>query len=161
MRMTRLAVSGIAVATLALAVPATAAADPPGNNGTVKIDAVPFDTHPDNQPHVGCLFQVDFAGFDAGDLYGDLTFQVQPPSGKSVTIATDRVFIGEDAAGGATDLDAEPSYNLGYALSATAAHPKQGYHVKLTVRADGSQGAQTKHKVFWVSGCEGGGDYET
>ncbi len=39
---------------------AWAAPNPPGNNGTVKIDDVPFDDHPNNEPHVGCTFQVDF-----------------------------------------------------------------------------------------------------
>jgi hypothetical protein len=29
----------------------------------------------------------------------------------------------------------------------------QGHHVRLTVNADGSQGADVKHKVFWVEGC--------
>jgi hypothetical protein len=27
--------------------------------------------------------------------------------------------------------------------------------VKLTVNAEGSQGADTKYKVFWVTGCDG------
>jgi hypothetical protein len=44
------------------------AQDPPGNNGTVKIDDVPFDDHPNNEPHVGCVFQVDWYGFDEGDF---------------------------------------------------------------------------------------------
>lgn len=30
-----------------------AAADPPGNNGTIKIDGLAFDDAPDNEPHVG------------------------------------------------------------------------------------------------------------
>ena len=30
----------------------------------------------------------------------------------------------------------------------------KGFHVKLTIHADGSQGADTKHKVFWVQPCE-------
>src|SRR5207249_3184052 len=33
--------------------------------------------------------------------------------------------------------------------------PQQGYHVKLTINTDGAQGADVKHKVFWVDGCEG------
>jgi hypothetical protein len=28
--------------------------------------------------------------------------------------------------------------------------------VKLTIDAEGSQGADSKHKVFWVSGCKPG-----
>jgi hypothetical protein len=33
------------------------------------------------------------------------------------------------------------------------AHPNQGFHVKLTINAEGSQGADVKHKVFWVTAC--------
>nr|MBA2599991.1 hypothetical protein [Actinomycetota bacterium] len=40
------------------------------------------------------------------------------------------------------------------AESGATPHAKQGYHVKLTVNADGSQGADSKHKVFWVQSCE-------
>jgi hypothetical protein len=141
---------------MALGLPAagTPGGDPPGNNGTVKIDDVPFDTHPDNEPHVGCVFQVDFYGFDEGDLWADVTFSVQPPTGGFVTILTDTVDIGEDAAGGGTDLDHEETYDLSSALASYEQHPQQGWHVKLTVNADGSIGADTKHKVFWVTGCE-------
>ena len=48
-----------------------------GNNGTVKIDGVEFDTHPDNEPHVGCIFQVDFYGFDVTSPTGFVTFETQ------------------------------------------------------------------------------------
>ncbi len=33
-------------------------------------------------------------------------------------------------------------------------HAQQGYHVKLTVHTPYSQGSDTKHKVYWVEGCE-------
>ena len=140
---------------VALGLPAagTPGGDPPGNNGTVKIDGVEFDTHPDNEPHVGCIFQVDFYGFDEGDLWADVTFNVQPPTGGFVTILTDTVDIGEDAAGGGTDLDHQETYDLTSVLASYEPHPQQGWHVKLTVNADGSIGADTKHKVFWVTGC--------
>lgn len=48
---------------------APASPNPPGNNGTIKVDDLPFDDHPDNEPHVGCTFQADFYGFDEGDLF--------------------------------------------------------------------------------------------
>jgi hypothetical protein len=130
--------------------------DPAGNNGTVKIDAEPFDTHPGNEPHVGCRFQVDFYGFDEGDLFADVIFTAHPPTGKGETLLEDRVFIGEDdhsGGGSEAGIDAEREYDLSAALASFTPHPKQGYHVKLTVHADGSQGADTKHKVFWVEGC--------
>ena len=139
---------------LGLPAAGTPGGDPPGNNGTVKIDGVEFDTHPDNEPHVGCLFQVDFYGFDEGDLSADVTFEVQPPTGGFVTILTNIVDIGQDPAGGGTDLDHEEGYDLSSVLGSYEQHPQQGWHVKLTVNADGSIGADTKHKVFWVTGCE-------
>lgn len=134
---------------------AEGAAAAPGNNGTVKIDGDPFDNHPDNQPHVSCAFEVDFYGFDAGQLFATVTFEAQPPTGRGVLL-TDKIFIGEDdksGGGSSAGLDAHRSYDLTKALSAYAAQAQQGWHVKLTVHADGSVGADTKHKVFWVSGC--------
>jgi hypothetical protein len=40
--------------------PGQAGADPPGNNGTVKVDGVVFDDDPNNEPHVDCIFQIDW-----------------------------------------------------------------------------------------------------
>jgi hypothetical protein len=58
--------------------------------------------------------------------------------------------IGGDAAGGGNDLDAVETYKLTFSGKP---HAKQGYHVKLTIHADGSRGADVKHKVFWVKPC--------
>jgi hypothetical protein len=145
----------LTVTALAVGSGISLAANPPGNNGTVKVDGLPFDNAPDNQPHVGCIFQIDFYGFDKGDLYAKVTFEAQPPSGRGV-VKTDRVFIGEDSnAGGGSEagLDASGTYDLSNLLGGLKAQPQQGYHIKLTVNADGSQGATTKHKTFWVRGC--------
>ena len=158
-RGTRVAVviSMAIVSCLALAGLATAAPNPPGNNGTIKVDGVPFDDAPDNEPHVGCTFQVDFYGFDQGDLFADVTFEAHPPTGPVQVLLTDTVFIGEDdnAGGGSqAGLDASQTYTLDF--DGIQPHPNQGFHVKLTIHADGSQGADTKHKVFWVTGCAAG-----
>ena len=139
---------------LGLPAGATPGGDPPGNNGTVKIDGIEFDIHPDNEPHVGCIFQVDFYGFDAGDLNAQVTFEVQPPTGPFETVLTDTVFIGEDdhsGGGSEAGIDASETYTLD--LTGYAPHPQQGWHVKLTVNAEGSIGADTKYKVFWVTDC--------
>lgn len=139
---------------LAFAAPAVAA-DPPGDNGTIKLDRLPFDTTPGNQPHVGCVFQVDFYGFDMGDLNATVNFDGQAPTGRLIPLLTDTVFIGEDAAGGGTDLDAEATYDLAGVVGQLGdPHPIQGYHVKLTINAQGSIGADTKYKVFWITDCE-------
>ncbi|MFN2616997.1 MAG: hypothetical protein ABR581_07710 [Thermoleophilaceae bacterium] len=138
-----------------LAVVATGAlgADPKGNNGTIKIDDVPFDSHPNNEPHVGCVFQVDFYGFDKGPYNAKVTFQLQPPSGRRV-LRTDTVFIGEDAAGGGTDLDAERTYDLNLDVMRSEFHPKQGWHIEVIVEAPGAGGKiARKSKVFWAHDC--------
>jgi hypothetical protein len=151
----RLATTVAIASAVAVAVAAPAfAQDPPGNNGTVKIDDQPLDDIPNNDPHVGCEVRVDFYGFDEGDLNASVTFELQAPTAKDRTLTVVsgdlNPFIGEDAAGGGTDLDASETYVLAFT---GAPHPQQGYHVKLTVHAEGSQGADTKHKVFWVESC--------
>jgi hypothetical protein len=136
---------------------ASSTPNPPGNNGTIKVDDVPFDDHPDNEPHVGCIFQVDFYGFDDGDLVADVSFEVHPPTGNPEVILTDVVSIGEDdnsGGGSEAGLDASVTYDLSAALQGFEPHPQQGWHVELTIHADGAQGADVKHEVFWVSGCE-------
>ncbi len=129
---------------------------PPGNNGTVKVDDIPFDDHPNNEPHVGCVFEIDFYNYEMGDLEATYGFELWSPTG-SGNLMDGAIFIGEDPNGGGTDLDASTGpIDLGPALTASGAapHPQQGFHVKLTVHAEGSIGADVKHKVFWVSGCE-------
>jgi hypothetical protein len=142
----------IAVASLANL--ASAAPNPPGNNGTIKVDDTPFDDAPDNEPHVGCSFQVDLYGYDEGDLDATVRFEAHPPTGARQVLLTDTVFIGEDdnsGGGSEAGLDASETYTLD--VGGIEPHPNQGVHVKLTIHAEGSQGADVKHKVFWVTGC--------
>jgi LPXTG-motif cell wall-anchored protein len=142
-------------ACLALATPAWAAADPPGANGTVKIDGVPLDNGIDNEPHVSCDFEVDFFDFDKGER-ANIVFSVQSPTGqRTELLRRDGVLVSDDpASGGKPDPDETFRFSatqLG--LAAYTPHPKQGYHVKLTVERIGAPGAG-KHKVFWVEPCE-------
>ncbi len=128
--------------------------DNSGNNGTIKVDGVEFDSAPDNQPHVGCTFQVDFYGYgkDVGDATVSFALQAPTNDGQTLTVTSGDLTpdIGEDGPGGGTDLDASETYTLAF----TGEPHAQGYHVKLTVNAPDSKGADVKHKVFWVSGCE-------
>ena len=89
-------VVGAVAVPLALMFGTTANAIPPGNNGTIKIDGVAFDDAPNNEPHVGCTFQVDFYGFDKGDLQAAVTFESHPPTGPVAVLLQDTVDIGED-----------------------------------------------------------------
>jgi hypothetical protein len=132
----------------------SAIAVPPGNNGTVKIEGLDLDSIPDNNPHQGCFFTIEFRGYDEGDLNATYSLDAHPPSGQGVNLTSGSVFIGEDAAGGANDLDATVVIDLStFDLTGLFEHPQQGFHLKLTVHAEGSIGADVKHKVFWVTGC--------
>jgi hypothetical protein len=140
---------------------ALAGGNPPGNNGTVKVDGMPFEQSQANEPHVGCAFAIDFFGFDQGALTGTATFELQPPTGSSVLLV-DSTAIGADPAGGGTDLDGSLFEDLSgpIAASGATAQQNQGFHIRLTVEAQGSIGAITKDKTFWVTDCggEGGGE---
>lgn len=138
---------------------ATAAGNPSGNNGFIKVneEVVP-DSTPNNDPHVGCSFKVEFYNYDKNPNYrAQVSFALHNPTAGanySMKVAGDQnPFIGEDVAGGGNDLDAVKSYKLSFTGTP---HAKQGYHVKLTIHADGSRGADVKHKVFWVQPCEEG-----
>jgi hypothetical protein len=149
-----LVVTGVVVMLLSLVLSGTAAAVPNGNNGTIKIDGLVLQGGPANEPHVDCEFALEFSGYDQGDLEARVTFALQAPTRRpsgSQVLLTDTLAIGQDPAGGANDLDASKVYRLDF--TGVNAHPQQGYHVKVTIRADGSQGADTKHKVFWVQPC--------
>lgn len=148
---------GLLAVLLIVAIPQIAGANPnpAGNNGTIKVDREPFDNAPGNEPHVGCTFQVDFYGFDEGDLNAKVIFEAHSPTGDRQVLLTDNVFIGEDdnsGGGSEAGLDTSETYTLD--LSGITPHPNQGVHVKLTIHAEGSRGADTKYKVFWVTGCE-------
>ncbi len=147
------------------------AADPPGNNGTVKIDRLPFDDTPDNQPHVGCTFQVDFYGFDVGDI-AKVTFTAHPPTsdvngpGSIVKEESNIDVGGDDNSGGGSEagLDASRTYALDFSGIDVAPSENQGFHVKLTVTVTSPQAVTpkfVKHKVFWVQPCESQGSSST
>jgi hypothetical protein len=160
-RTSRVLLAGASVALaagMAPTVSAMALNGPPGNNGTIKIDGVAFDDAPDNEPHVGCRFQVDWYGFDANAV-SNVTFELQAPTLGNPPLNYVKQLDGDDNTGGgsAAGLDGSQAYNLAALVAGVKAHPIQGYHVKLTTNTTGSQGADVKHKVFWVTGCEGSG----
>jgi hypothetical protein len=124
--------------------------DPPGNNGTVKIERDgPADEDKGNEPiGDGCIIWLEYYGFDQGQT-ADITFTAQPPSGTSVLVADKAVPISDDAAGGGQDRDGVIAYNLTSAVQGLKAHPKQGYHIKLSSDSLQAPGG-AKHKVFWI-----------
>ena len=161
------AVAGIALAGLATAPafatgdhghgPGKGHGDPAGNNGTVKvIKHGNIDEVPDNQPHVGCTLDIEWYGFDEGaDIVSKIDFELHAPTltGELTVDGPSEVSVGGDAASGAgTDdgLDGRETYTL---ASTGLAHPKQGFHVKVTIHTPGSIGNDTKTKVFWFQNC--------
>jgi hypothetical protein len=143
-----LAIGALIVWMAALAAPVSA--DPPGNNGTVKIHEGNTENEPivANDPHV-CTFHLHF--FFGDDVQsGDWWITAWPPNGEPSADQGDAVLEGEyDATGGedrvpdndtfdATDLGGEGHYKLFW----------EG------APAGESGNVNIKHKVFWVD-CEG------
>ena len=138
---------------LALAAPAAADGDAPaGNNGHIKIDDVAMDDGSENVPHPGCTFVVDFFGYDVGTRTATLVFEGQEPTGGGELLVDSWTFEVTSRETG-NELNASRTVDLSSALAGIEPHPLQGWHVKLTVHVDGAQGADVKHKVFWVSEC--------
>jgi hypothetical protein len=126
--------------------------DPPGNNGTFKVDGPAYDDGLGNEPHVTCEFRLKLYGFDEGQT-GDITIAGQAPSGSGVVSSKTGVLLSDDAAGGGpNDVDAVVPYTAAdLDLTGLTAHPKQGYHLKVTISTDTPGGV--KHKVFWLAPC--------
>ena len=141
--------------------------DPPGNNGTVKLAGYDAPNgpghssgdgsakgHPSNDPHLPCGFTVEWFGFDAS-VYSNVIFEQHAPTrGDGPHPGSDTVKLDDDShsgGGSAAGFDGAETYNLDFDGTP---HAKHGYHVKLTTHTPYSQGADTKHKVFWVEPCE-------
>ena len=128
--------------------------NPPGNNGTVFIHDVAGDYTPHNVPHVPCTFYADFFGFDLGQQV-TVSFAGQAPTGAGTALqgAWTGTVSDDDAGGAGQDFDLELPFSadtLGV-TSLGAPHPKQGYHVKMTVLTNEPGGK--KSKVFWIGPC--------
>ncbi len=154
----RVAIAAFIGVAAALGAPALATAapagDPPGANGTLKIDGLAFDSGIDNEPHVTCEFQVKFFNFDENES-ANIVFTVHPPTGSDTELLRlDNELVSDDAAGGgAGDPDETFTFSVDQlGLDAYTPQPQQGFHVKLTVERIGAPGAG-KHKVFWIEPC--------
>jgi hypothetical protein len=133
-----------------------AAADPPGNNGTVKIEEADVDSVDDdnnaNHPHVACPFAVRWYGYDEGTQTTEVAFAAQMPSGTAaVPMTAGRASFTFDGHGPGDQVDHTEVYELD--VAGLVEQENQGYHIKATITTTGSQGNDTKHKVFWMSAC--------
>ena len=126
--------------------------NPPGNNGTIKIDyAAPADSGHANRPHPGCAFQLRMFNFD-DDQYGTITFVGQAPTKLGTLLTQTHVLLSDDAAGGGKDVDEVYAYTAQQLGLIGKPQAKQGWHIKVSVDAENAPGG-AKHKVFWLK-CE-------
>jgi hypothetical protein len=153
--MNRRVVTSISLTVIALLVVVGASLMPvsAANRGTVKIDGIPFDLYPDNEPHPGCVFRLKFFGFDDGTNVS-YKFSVHPPTSDtngpgSLITPPGKVDLNLPAppSGSRLNWSTGPiDLSTGLANAGVEAHPVQGFHVKLTVKTPGG----AKYKVFWV-----------
>lgn len=143
--------------TAAMAAPALADGDQPGGaNGSVKIDGVPLDGDPSNEPHVECTFGLQFFGFDDGVNTVDVAFIGWPPTGDKTELTpiegrSEFTFEGGRPPG--NTLNHTELYELDFAGQEPG--PQDAFHVKVrtTVTDAGGKVDFSKSKVFWVDRC--------
>ena len=138
---------------------------PVGNNGTTKIDNYTDtngnDQAHNNEPHVSCSWGVDGYGYETLAPIGNESFLQHAPtlggtglgaSSRGPLTAQHKTLSNTNPRGTGATYNGATDNSL---RLAGAAHPKQGYHVKMTYTStDGnSQGSTVKHKVFWVQPC--------
>jgi hypothetical protein len=119
----------------------TEAKPPPGSNGIVKVDGLAFDSHPDNEPKVGCTFQIDYTGFDPNQSFSH-SFSIQSGDGSGTGLGGASGSLNANGAGSYT-------HDLSAALAPFTPKADGYYHVRLDVSLPGVPGGQ-KHKVFKV-----------
>jgi hypothetical protein len=147
--LSRVAVASAMVGAATIAGASVAWADPPGNNGTVKIGEIDVDEGHANVPHVPCDFELRFYNFDENQT-ATITFTIHPPSGQDTILLEETQIVSDDPAGGGQDLDAVFTYSgTAFGLERFTRQPNQGFHVKLDILSEGVPGGQ-KHKVFWL-----------
>jgi hypothetical protein len=142
---------------VALSQPASANDQPPGANGSVKIDETPLDDSTSNQPHVDCGFHLQFFGFDEGTNTADVTFYGWAPStgdGPEVQpLEGDSLFTFP----GGNSPSNEPNFAEEYQLDTTGleANDKGEVHIKVDVTVTDAGGKELfhKYKVFWTKAC--------
>lgn len=129
---------------------------PPGNNGTVKVDEYTVDSGQDNDPHVACGFTVSFYGYDGTQTqYATINVTpVAPTSGGSSFTTQTSWTVPSRTSGDQLDRQVEISGGeLAPHLSGVTPQANQGYHLRLEVEVTGSQGSDDKYKVFWMQPC--------
>jgi hypothetical protein len=122
-----------------------------GNDGTVKVDEVDLAAPPPrNDPHVDCIFDIEFFSFDDG-LEASVNFTGQAPTGKDISLLDDTVAL-EETVGGGNDLVGEEEYDLSSLVDKLGESHDGEFHIKLTVEVpEGTHSAGfSKFKVFWV-----------
>jgi uncharacterized repeat protein (TIGR01451 family) len=147
----------LGMALAAVLAPSAALAHTGGSSsaGTVKVDDVALNDSSDDEGfdyHTGCNFDLKWYSYGKGTTVNStVSFAVTYPS-SGVQLSVDGVTslnVGADVAGGASDLDGNEDYTLGF----YGAGYEGGYLVKLTVSTPEGSGTDTEQKYFWVTGC--------
>jgi uncharacterized repeat protein (TIGR01451 family) len=117
-----------------------------GNNGTVFINNISFDSN-GNDPHITCPIKLKWEGFDTspGGATFTVSFTPHAPTGGTVTATGDlgpTTFFGGSA-------------DRSYALSFTGApQPNGEFHLDVDVETTNSTGGSiSKQKTVWVKDC--------
>jgi hypothetical protein len=124
---------------------------PAGNKGSMKVRPVGTPAAPPrNYAHLPCVVQVDFYGVPHSSA--TVTAVSHAPTGPTgQTLLTQTLTFSQSSPNPpGNELVGSTTLDFTGVLDGLTYHAQQGYHVKLTAEIDGPQGANVKHKVFWI-----------
>jgi len=127
---------------------------PAGNNGTIKIDDYVRKGGVRNRPHVDCGLSVSFFGYDAGTQSATITLTPWAPTAGGAPLRLTTSWTTATRTGG-NQFDKNVPISGEQVARAFRGVPaaKQGFHARIDVTVTGSQGADGKHKMVWISPC--------
>lgn len=142
---------------------ATAGGDAPaGNNGTIKIDEFVMEGGNRNRPHVNCALSVSFFGYDSGTQSATITLTPWAPTRGGAPLRLTTTWTTATRTGGNQFNKNVPISGAQVSRAFQGVTPaKQGFHARIDVTVTGSQGADGKHKMVWISPCAGSGSTTT
>ena len=137
----------------------SAADAPAGNNGHIQIDEFQMDGGNGNDPHVGCGFSISFFGYDAGTRTASVTVTPWAPTRGGTPFHDGGLTWKVSQRTGGNQLDfnypVSPGTVAGMFSGVAPAH--QGYHARVEVEVNGSQGSDDKYKMVWIAPCASAG----
>lgn len=136
----------------------SASSAPAGNNGHIQIDEFAMDGGNGNDPHVACGFSISFFGYDTGSRTATVSVTPWAPTAGGTPFHSGSLTwdVSHRTSGNQMDFNYPVPASTVAGMFSGVAPAKQGYHARIEVEVNGSQGSDDKHKMVWIAPCTSG-----